>query len=250
MSAAATPPFDAAARPEGAPNAVPVREGDPISRRKMVIGLALGATVAVSELYVPRRSVPRISEKAFAALFPEKVGPWTYVTASGLVLPPQDQLSRFLYEQLLTRIYAEDNGPQVMMVLAYSSVQEGRLQVHRPEVCYPAAGFTILDNEPMAIPINPSFAIHGRFLVADRGARREYVFYWTRVGPNMPIRWFDQRLFMAKANLQGYIPDGLLARVSVIAEDREEAVAALTHFVQTMVKSVGPAGRKMLIGPH
>ncbi len=112
-----------------------------------------------------------MTDKSFAALFPDKVGPWTYVTASGLVLPPQDQLSRFLYEQLLTRIYAEDNGPQVMMVLAYSSVQEGRLQVHRPEVCYPAAGFTILDNEPMAIPINPSFAIHGRFLVADRGAR-------------------------------------------------------------------------------
>ncbi|MDR6127688.1 EpsI family protein [Sphingomonas sp. SORGH_AS802] len=251
MSSAATPPFDpAVARPESAPNAVPVREGDPISRRKMMIGLALGATVAVSELYVPRRSVARMTDKSFAALFPDKVGPWTYVTASGLVLPPQDQLSRFLYEQLLTRIYAEDNGPQVMMVLAYSSVQEGRLQVHRPEVCYPAAGFTILDNEAMAIPINPSFAIHGRFLVADRGARREYVFYWTRVGPNMPIRWFDQRLFMAKANLQGYIPDGLLARVSVIAEDREEAVAALTHFVQTMVKTVGPAGRKMLIGPH
>lgn len=223
---------------------------DLLSRRKLIIGLAVGGTVALSELYVPRRSVARIGEDAFGKLIPEQLGPWRYATQSGLVLPPEDQLSRTLYEQLLTRVYTDGRADPVMLVMAYSSVQEGRLQVHRPEVCYPAAGFSIIENSAATVPINDSFSIPVRFLAADRGARREYVMYWTRIGDSMPVRWFDQRLMMAKANLQGFIPDGLLARVSVISDDRDEAMATLTRFVQALVADSGRAGRAMLIGPH
>ncbi|GGB24280.1 hypothetical protein GCM10011380_12280 [Sphingomonas metalli] len=235
--------------------AVPVSDRDhdapdPLSRRKLLIGLALAGTVALSELYVPRRSVDRQTDKSFDKLFPERLGPWAYESASGLILPPEDQLSRTLYEQLLTRVYDGTGVEPVMLVVAYSSVQEGRLQVHRPEVCYPASGFTILENVAASVPIAPGFAIPCRFLTADRGARREYIIYWTRVGDALPIRWFDQRLEMAKANLRGLIPDGLLARASVIGDDRNAALATLTRFVQALVADSGKAGRKLLIGPH
>lgn len=239
----------------GIPLAVPVDDEDrpdPLSRRKILIGLTVAATVALSELYVPRRSVPRLSDKGFEQLIPQRLGPWSYLSESGLVLPPEDQLARTLYEQLLTRNYVRgtaDPDP-VMMVLAYSSIQEGRLQVHRPEVCYPAAGFSILENVPAQVPIAPGFAIPCRFLTADRGARREYILYWTRVGDALPVRWFDQRLEMAKDNLRGFIPDGLLARVSIIGNDREEGLRTLTRFVQALVASTAPAGRTMLIGSH
>ena len=223
---------------------------DPLSRRKMMIGMALAGTVALSELYVPKRSMPRLTEKSFTAMFPTKIGPWSYLTASGLILPPEDQLSRTLYEQLLTRTYADGDADPVMMVLAYSSIQEGRLQVHRPEVCYPASGFAILDNEPATIPIDGQFTIPARFLIADRGARREFILYWTRVGPDVPTRWFDQRLMMAKANLKGYIPDGMLARVSVVGNDRDAAMKTLQDFVRTLVGSVDRQARTLLIGPH
>ncbi|WP_445192452.1 exosortase-associated protein EpsI, V-type [Sphingomonas sp. Tas61C01] len=223
---------------------------DPLSRRKMMIGMALAGTVALSELYVPKRSMPRLTEKSFTAMFPTTIGPWSYLTASGLILPPEDQLSRTLYEQLLTRTYASGDADPVMMVLAYSSIQEGRLQVHRPEVCYPASGFAILDNEPTEVKINDKFTLPARFLIADRGARREFILYWTRVGPDVPTRWFDQRLMMAKANLKGYIPDGMLARVSVIGNDRDEAMKTLQDFVRTLVGSVDRQARTLLIGPH
>ncbi len=231
---------------EGQPPAAP----DQLSRRKMIIGLAVASTVVVSELYVPRRSAPRLTDAGFDKLFPHKLGPWRYMSESGLVLPPEDQLSRTLYEQLLTRNYSKGDVGPVMVVLAYSSIQEGRLQVHRPEVCYPAAGFSILENVAAEVKINDSFSIPCRFLTADRGARREYILYWTRVGNAMPARWFDQRLQMAKANLAGYVPDGLLARVSVIGNDREEGLAILSDFVRDMVDTAGKPGRKMLIGEH
>lgn len=223
---------------------------DPLSRRKMMIGLALAGTVALSELYVPKRSMPRLTEKSFTNLFPNQVGPWSYLTASGFILPPEDQLSRELYEQLLTRSYGKDDAEPVMLVLAYSSIQEGRLQVHRPEVCYPAAGFAILDNQPTEVKVDDGFTIPARFLVADRGARREYILYWTRVGPELPRRWFDQRLMMAEANLKGYIPDGMLARVSVIGNDPVAARVVLEDFVRTLVGSVQRQARTLLIGPH
>jgi EpsI family protein len=223
---------------------------DPLSRRKMMIGLALAGTVALSELYVPKRSMPQLTEKKFTDLFPNEIGPWSYLTASGFILPPEDQLSRTLYEQLLTRSYGKGDADPVMLVLAYSSIQEGRLQVHRPEVCYPAAGFAILGNEATEVRIDDGLTIPARFLVADRGARREYILYWTRVGPELPRRWFDQRLMMAEANLKGYIPDGMLARVSVIGNDPVAARRELEAFVRTLVSSVQRQARTLLIGPR
>ena len=243
----ANPPIGMAVPVPASGDDTPPRD---ISRRKMLIGAAVAGTVLLSELYVPQRSVPRLTDAKFDKLFPQRLGPWRYLSESGLVLPPEDQLSRTLYEQLLTRSYATDDKGPVMLVLAYSSIQEGRLQVHRPEVCYPAAGFTILENVPAVVQINDGFSIPCRFLTADRGARREYILYWTRVGDAMPRRWFDQRWEMAKANLQGFIPDGLLARVSVIGTDREESLATLNQFVRTMVATAGRPGRTMLIGPH
>jgi EpsI family protein len=220
-----------------------------LSRRQMLIGTALLGTIGLSELYTPRRSAPRLTDKGFEALFPTRVAKWQYLTASGLILPPQDQLSRTLYEQLLTRVYSGSDSPPVMLVLAYSSTQEGRLQVHRPEVCYPAAGFRIVFNKERMVPLSDGSEIPARFLLAERGDRNECIVYWTRVGSALPTRWRDQRIEMAKANLQGYIPDGMLARVSLVSADPEAAWANLVAFINALVVSVAPPARRLLVGP-
>ena len=222
-----------------------------ISRRKLLIGSSLIIVAGISEGYVPRRREESMTTPRFEALFPRKLGAWQYFESAGFVLPPQDQLSKDLYEQLLTRVYADTLNteiPPMMMVLAYSSVQEGRLQVHRPEVCYPAAGFTIVQNDPLEIRLSDGKSVSCRFLVAQRGARQECILYWTRVGDAIPTRWFDQRLQMAKDNLRGWIPDGLLARLSVLSPDPEEAAKILVGFFKIMVDTVGKPGRRMLIG--
>lgn len=224
-------------------------DGVETTRRRLLIGLAVGATVLASELYVPKRGALRLNDKQFDALIPRTIGPWQYLTASGLILPPQDQLSETLYEQLLTRVYVDEaERPPVMVAMAYSSVQEGRLQVHRPEVCYPAAGFTIATNELITIDAGHGLEIPARFLVADRGSRRECVLYWTRIGPSIPTRWSQQRWIMASANLQGYVPDGLLARVSIISADVVAARGLLEQFVRSMLSTTGAAGQRLLVG--
>jgi EpsI family protein len=222
-------------------------EFDP-TRRQMLIGAALLGTVGLSEIYTPRRAAPRLTDRRFDAMFPHRLGKWQYLTESGLILPPQDQLSRTLYEQLLTRVYSSGDAPSVMLVLAYSSTQEGRLQVHRPEVCYPAAGFRIVRNEAREVPLASGKTIPARFLVAERGDRRECIIYWTRVGSALPTSWVGQRLEMASANLKGYIPDGLLARVSLISADPASAWDTLTAFINALVGTNSPGARTILVG--
>lgn len=227
-------------------------------RRRLLMGGAMLGVVGLGQVLYPRRHVDPLTTSQFEALFPHQMGQWSYAAASGLVLPPQDQLSKMLYEQLLTRIYTLDDagtGPEelddtnaVMLLAAYSSTQEGRLQVHRPEVCYPAAGFTILNTRSVSIPVGNGLTIPARFLVTERGPRVENVLYWTRVGNNMPLRWAEQRIDMAIDNLKGMVPDGLLGRVSMISSDADASLERLQSFFQSMLGALKPPGRKMLIG--
>ena len=58
-------------------------------------------------------------------------------------MPPQDQLQDKVYSQLLTRTYANQAGDEIMLLIAYNGAQDGVVQIHRPEVCYPASGFRL-----------------------------------------------------------------------------------------------------------
>ncbi|MBB5686640.1 exosortase-associated protein EpsI, V-type [Sphingobium boeckii] len=219
-----------------------------MSRRSVFLGGALLATSGLAALREPVRAVKPFSEKEFDALIPRVVGPWTAENSSDLILPPPDQLSQKLYEQLVTRVYLAESKPPVMFLAAYSSIQQNNVQVHRPEVCYPAAGFVITENEPFTLKIAPNIEIPSRFLVAKQSRRSEMMIYWTRVDNKYPLKWSDQRLAMAEANLKGYYPDGVLARVSMIGLDQTEAAETISDFARELEKSATPAGRKILFG--
>jgi EpsI family protein len=115
-------------------------------------------------------------------------------------------------------------------------------------VCYPAAGFTINSTRDVLVPLGNGKSIPARFLVTQRGPRIENVLYWTRVGNDFPLRWAEQRLDMAIDNLRGFIPDGLLGRVSMISPDPDAALATLDAFFRAMLGALKPPGRKMLVG--
>ncbi|MBB4152785.1 EpsI family protein [Sphingomonas jinjuensis] len=220
-------------------------------RRRLLMGGAMLGIAGLGQALYPRRYTQPISSSQFEALFPHQMGEWSYAAASGLVLPPQDQLSKMLYEQLMTRVYTQDGSDDsdaIMLLAAYSSQQEGRLQVHRPEVCYPAAGFTINSSRDVTVAIGDGKSIPARFLVTQRGPRIENVLYWTRVGNDFPLRWAEQRIDMAIDNLHGFVPDGLLGRVSMISPDSDNALVTLDGFFRSMLGALKPPGRKMLIG--
>ena len=179
-------------------------------------------------------------------LVPKSVGPWTYVSASGIVVPPDDQLSRSLYSQVLTRVYTNGDAPPVMLLIAQSGGQTGVLQVHRPEVCYPASGYQLSPVTTQNIEIAGKRVPTNR-LTAIADGQDEQILYWTRVGSDLPVDWRDQRLAVASQNIRGLIPDAVLVRVSIRSNDSTSAYLTLENFVRSMVNSIPQAERRILI---
>ena len=136
------------------------------TRRQMLLGGAFLAAAAAGVAFQPRRVEMLLGNAKLDALVPPAFAGWRFEAASGLVLPPADQLRDKIYSQLVTRVYARGDGTRVMLVIAYSGAQDGTIQVHRPEVCYPASGFRLTTIAPhttaLAERARPAIALHRR----------------------------------------------------------------------------------------
>ncbi len=219
-----------------------------VNRRNILIG---GALVAASGLAYARRptvSVERIKKGQLDAMLPNNIGEWSFQSSSGLVLPPPDSLSDRIYDEVSTRVYQARNQPPVMLLIAYSNLQDGMLQIHRPEVCYPVGGFKLSDSQIIDVPVAANKIIPCRFFSAESASRNEQVLYWTRIGRMMPGEWIEQRWAVVDANLRGEIPDGLLVRMSMVTPDPKAAFAGLSAFARQLTSSVSPRMRSLLIG--
>jgi EpsI family protein len=218
------------------------------SRRDLLIGGASLAAAGTAFARMPRQSTLLIGKDQLQGIVPLRIGPWSYETASGLVLPPPDQLARLLYDQQLTRTYSAPEDLPVMLLMAYGSSQGGMLQIHRPEICYPASGFRLTETKIVDIPLDAHHAVASRSFTGHSDTRTEQVLYWTRIGNRLATSWTAQRLAVVRSNLAGSIPDGLLVRLSTVADDPLQGQAALARFARTMLAAVPLASRRMLIG--
>jgi|KBSSwiStaDraftv2_1062776.scaffolds.fasta_scaffold579787_1 EpsI family protein len=219
------------------------------SRRDLIVGGAALAAAGIAYARMPRRPILMIGKDQLDKIVPLRIGDWSYETASGLVLPPPDQLARLLYDQQLTRSYASPHHLPVMLLMAYGSSQGGMLQIHRPEICYPASGFRLTETRVTSIPLGGGRAVASRSFTGNSDTRTEQVLYWTRIGDLLPTSWTAQRLAAIRSNLAGSIPDGLLVRFSTVSNDAEQAQQTLKLFARAMLEEMTPATRRMLIGP-
>ena len=225
-----------------------IDERSGLTRRHMLIGAALTATSAIAFMREPRVTVLPLKAGELENLVPTQIGRWTFETRSGLVLPVDDPLVKSLYSDVLTRVYVTDSGPPIMLLIAYSNTQNGMLQVHRPEVCYPAGGYSLSKTKIESLKITPTMQIPAHVFSAESTARNEQVMYWTRIGEELPTSWMDQRAAVVRANLKRIIPDGVLVRFSSLHPDFSSARPVLEEFASAMARTLSPAGRKLLIG--
>lgn len=218
------------------------------SRRDMIFGGLAVAAGATAYARKPRERLMLIGENQLATIVPQQIGAWSFDSGSGLVLPPPDQLAQLLYDQQVARTYLAPDKLPVMLLMAYGSSQGGMLQIHRPEVCYPAAGFRLSATREENWAWAPGHSIPVRRFAAHSDTRTEHVLYWTRIGNELPVNWVGQRIAVMRNSLMGVIPDGLLVRVSAVSEDAAQAQEMVESFARTMLADVGKAGRRRLIG--
>lgn len=220
-----------------------------VDRRAFVLGGVMAASAGVAATRIPQPNSPSIDEKLFEKMVPNKVGNWTFQQSSGLVLPPEDALSDRLYDNLVTRIYTNPAGQLMMFLVAYKNFQNGVLQIHRPEICYPAGGYVLSETRASDIPIGAADPLPVNSFSANGTERDEQVLYWTRIGKYFPVRWSEQRLAVLRANLVQVNPDGMLARVSMPNDDMATSRPAMTKFIADLRAASPPQLRRVLFGP-
>ena len=215
-------------------------------RRKFLTGLLFCSAAGIAAWRQPYEKIDYLGGNKLEDIVPKTIGRWKFQTASGLVVPPEDQLLQALYSQLLTRVYWDGQNPPIMLLMAQAGSQTGFLQVHRPEFCYTAGGYQITPLAPHQIQIG-SKTVQTSMMDATIGGPTEHVMYWTRVGNEMPRTWREQKVSVARQNLRGIIPDAILIRLSIVGEDGDVARAQIDEFVRTMIASVPAAMRPVFI---
>jgi EpsI family protein len=218
-----------------------------ITRRELVSGLLMLSAAAVAVARKPNVELNYLGNHKLEDVIPTQIGGWKFVTNSGLVVPPEDQLQQALYSQLLTRIYDNGSGTPIMLLVAYSASETGFLQVHRPEFCYTAAGYDLSNFGMRDVPLHQSQQLLVNSLTATRNDMPERLFYWTRIGDHIPHSWAQQRLVFAKDNLRRVIPDAVLVRISTVSPDQTIAEKSLDEFIRAMIDGISPSMRRVFV---
>lgn len=221
-----------------------------IARRDILFGSACLIAAGAAYSLKPRKRLVLLSSGTMADGLPASFGDWTGENADGLVQPKtEDELAAKLYNEMVGRLYHQaSTGQTVMMLVAYGGTQSDVLQLHRPEVCYPAVGFNLLSSTAAVVPLPGGADLPVRRVVAAAQGRQENIVYWARIGEYLPDSGSEQRKVRFENALEGYVPDGVLARFSVVGSDAEAAFATLDRFIPELLSAVAVDKRRALIG--
>ena len=215
-------------------------------RRKFLLGIVFCSAAGVAHFRQPHLRLDYLGAQKLDDLVPKAIARWTFVTASGVVIPPEDQLEKTLYSQVLTRVYSDGDNSPIMLLIAQSGSETGFLQIHRPEVCYTAGGYQISAVMPHPIRLGSKVVPASR-MEASSGGPTEHVVYWTRVGNKIPGSWTQQKWAVAEQNLEGIVPDAILVRISTVNDDADAALETIDSFVRAMLLSVPPQRRSVFV---
>jgi EpsI family protein len=220
-----------------------------IPLKSWIIGLSMVAAALLAIVLTPTRLTAATAPKIdLETMIPKQFGDWHQLQELDVIaVSPEVQANlNKIYQQTLARTYVNSKGEQIMLSLAYGGDQRDGMQVHKPEVCYPAQGFQVtkltngtLDTGFSQIPV--------KRLLTTQGTRIEPITYWIIIGDTVAIDNFKWKLDQLRYGLTGKIPDGMIFRVSSIG-NVESAYAIQEEFIRDLLKSLPTASRKHLIG--
>jgi EpsI family protein len=223
-----------------------------LTRRASIAAILMGAASVGGQAMVPTKRMAALRGPfKLADIVPSNFGVWQVDAraASGIVNPQTEAMLNKLYSQLLDRVYVDGKGRSVMLSIAYGADQaDDDVQLHYPEVCYPAQGFRVKTNRVEQLTM-PQGDIRVRRLETQFGdSRFEPVTYWTIVGDQQSLGGWDRKISEIRHGLHGEIVDGLLFRISTIDRNAQQGFAAQDAFIKDIVAAMTPQARKQLAG--
>ena len=219
-------------------------------RQAAIVLVSAVCTAALAGALVPTIRVADTRPKTpLSELVPASFGEWVEDRSMPVVLPAPDVQANLnkVYNQVLARTYVNKQGYRIMLSVAYGGDQSDGMQVHRPEVCYPAQGFEVqrvwADDVQLAdrsIPVTRA--------TTRLGPRIEPLTYWIINGEQVIRPGFGARLVQLQYTMRGKIPDGMLVRVSSIDPEMKRAFEMQDRFSRDMAQALDPAFRIRIVG--
>ncbi len=224
-------------------------------RRTLVLSGALAGAALVARALRPTlradQAVPPLQD-----LIPKQVGDWRAIP------DPRVQVSMSTttgdtsrdqpYDDQIARSYTDGHGHDLMLAVAYGARQRQEVKIHRPELCYPAQGWQVLQLEatPFALDHRAGLPpITGHHMLVTTGAVDEAVSYWIRIGSTYSDSAWRTRWVIIQEGLAGHMTDGVLVRLSERlpkGASPVDAYARQADFARALARQLSPVGRHLL----
>ncbi|SDA25310.1 EpsI family protein [Nitrosospira sp. Nsp11] len=182
-------------------------------------------------------------------MIPHAFGNWSEEQQNSvqMVDPQQQEMIEKIYTQTLSRVYKDNHDYRIMLAIAYGDDQRDSMQMHYPEVCYPAQGFSLQSKQTGTLATENGLIPVTRILT-NLGQRNEPVTYWTTVGNRVFQGGLQKKLAEMSYGLNGKIPDGMLIRVSSIDAEAPRAYEMQAQFIDQMLGALTSEHRQKLNG--
>lgn len=182
----------------------------------------------------------------FEQTIPRVVGSWVEVQQAKPqvnVVSDEKTLINQLYDDTLMRTYADAEGHQVMVALAYAKEQRQDVKIHQPDVCYPAQGYQLIHSKLKQFTnLGSRDSVFGKQQLYYGQNHYEAVSYWIRVGDRSMTSGLQMRLKIIQDGLlKRRLDDGILVRVSMFVADEaqvKQAYAIQEKFLADFVVAV------------
>lgn len=211
--------------------------------------IAAGIAVKLTPTISLADELPQINLKK---MVPSAFGEWQEIlnASTQIIDPQQKQTIEKIYSETLNRTYINQAGYRIMLSIAYGKNQSDSLQLHEPEICYPAQGFALLSQskDKLQITDKPGQTIPITRLTTSLGQRNEPVTYWVTVGDNVVQGQFNKKMIEIRYSFKGRIPDGMLVRLSSIDSESDRAFAMQNQFAALMIRSIDSALQPRFVG--
>jgi EpsI family protein len=200
----------------------------------MLLSAGLGATLQPTIFLADE--LPAVDLKT---MIPTAFGDWQELplTMTQIVDPQQKETLERIYSETLSRTYANAQGYRIMLSIAYGKNQNKGLELHSPEVCYPAQGFMLTNRKKSELQIL-GMQLQSTRLETNLGQRFEPVTFCT----------MQKRLLEFRYAIAGRIPDGFLVRVSSIDRETDAAYAMQASFANELISAIAPNHRHRFVG--
>jgi EpsI family protein len=156
---------------------------------------------------------------------PYTVGAWHGAEAGALDADTEEAVAADL---VLNRTYADPDGHEAGLYVAYYNQQRPGVSIHSPLHCLPGTGWDVVSND--IIGMDPGGATSARSLVrrlvAQKAAARVLVIYWYSINGQIIAGEMASRLQLLSNRLRLGRNDAALVRIAVPVTSTDAAAEA------------------------